>query len=82
MLPKYTDINGLNKLKGRGWSRDGMIRFIVLQKKVEGIQSDNTYIVQALANYLKLTYKKSMEKQNNLDETLLEHTSIVYGEKS
>lgn len=54
--PKYTDINGLHKLKGKGWSKRGMMRFVILQEKVETMRREHKHLMRDLGESVKLYY--------------------------
>ena len=54
--PKYTDVNGVNKLKGKGWSTAGMMRFVILTEKVETMRRGNKNRMKDLGESIKLYY--------------------------
>ena len=52
--PKYTDVNGVNKLKGKVWSTAGMMRFVILTEKVETMRRGNKNRMKDLGDSIKL----------------------------
>ena len=63
--PRYIDVNGVNKLKGKGWSTEGMMRFVILTEKVETMRRENKNLMKDLGENVKLYYILMYQKNKN-----------------
>ena len=63
--PRYTDINGVKKLKGKGWSTEGMMRFVILTEKMETMRRENKNLMKDLGESVKLYYILMYQKNKN-----------------
>ena len=68
-LPIYTDTSGKRgqyekrNLKGKGWSREGMIRFQKIQMKIEDLFDNETEMMEKLSQSVLEKYREMYGKR-------------------
>lgn len=59
-IPKYTLVNGVTKFKGKGWNRDGKMRYMHLHQKLSNWRSQNSLRMEELGKMIIAKYNDTV----------------------
>ena len=67
MKPKYTLVNGARKFKGKGWNRQGRMRYMELSVAIEEWRERNEATMIRLADWIKNRYNNTIMNSETRD---------------